>query len=128
MHSRALNKCLAAIVSFTFVVTTIFVPAPLLAQEAVPITLQPYDFSLKEVLIPETIGSMHDVYIRKEMDEKVIIEIQDAHGIFEAQKHIQELIRYFQDEFNVNLIGLEGATGRIPTALFRSLPIEEVKE
>jgi len=71
---------------------------------------------------------MHDVYIRKEMDEKVIIEIQDAHGIFEAQKHIQELIRYFQDEFNVNVIGLEGATGRIPSAFFRSLPNEEVKE
>ena len=56
----------------------------------------------------------------------LVILIQDAHEIPDAQKNIQRLIDHFQKHYGVNLIGLEGANARLDPQIFKSFPDKEI--
>ena len=57
--------------------------------------------------------------------EPVVILIQDAHAIPEAQRNIQKLIEHFQKEYGVGLVALEGAASELDPQMFKSFPDKE---
>jgi len=61
-----------------------------------------------------------------------IIHIQDAHCIEEAQLNIASMLRDLSRDYNIQLIGLEGASGGLDTQRLRNYPdkaaLKEVSE
>ncbi|HXV28296.1 MAG TPA: hypothetical protein VD913_04950, partial [bacterium] len=55
-------------------------------------------------------------------DSPLVILIQDAHAIPEAQRHIQRLIEHFQSQYGVHLVATEGASSELDPRIFNSFP------
>src|SRR3989338_1288916 len=102
-----------------------FRPAFALEHSATPVTALsgefPSDPSL--VKVPPEMGKIED--FSKGAAGGVVILIQDAHEIPDAQKNIQQLIGHFQTNYRVSLIGLEGASARLDPLIFKSFPDKE---
>lgn len=67
-------------------------------------------------------GSIRELHLSKRSKSPVIIHIQDAHGIGEAQRNIAAMIRGLGESNGINLIGLEGASGGFDLTPFRDWP------
>ena len=75
---------------------------------------------LTRIVVPKEIGKLQEVFQGKE--NKVVILIQDAHAIPDAQRSIQKLIEYFQAAYGLNLIALEGSSSVLDAQIFKSFP------
>lgn len=67
-------------------------------------------------------GSVGDVYISPRIDAPLVIHVQDAHHIEEAQRNISAIIEGLKNERNISLVGLEGAQGAFALEPYRTLP------
>ncbi len=67
-------------------------------------------------------GAIRDVYLSKSPDAPIIIHIQDAHGIEDAQRNMASLIQGLREERGITLVGLEGAQGEFALDPYRSFP------
>ncbi len=85
---------------------------------------QPKD--IFKLSIPSSWGRIKEVY--KGSSEAVIIHIQDAHANYEAQKNIANIIDLLVSEYGINLAGVEGSVGRLPTELYSTFPEDTVRE
>ncbi len=94
------------------------------AQSAKPLpsaaTLMP---GAVQVNLPEKLGTIQEVFRGTSPDTVVLV--QDAHTLYEAQKSIQGIIDYFQKEYGIDLIALEGGNGKVDPLLFRTYPNPE---
>ncbi|MBU1862171.1 MAG: AAA family ATPase [Candidatus Omnitrophica bacterium] len=125
-HSTML-KIIALLIMVVFATNTIVWSSP--------------DFAYK-VRVPEKYGKVKQRY--KGTSEKVIINIQDAHSSFEAQKNLARIIcdlipqikktedgKQTTEKKNltsVPFIGIEGAVGSYDLKELREFPIQETKE
>lgn len=64
-------------------------------------------------------GSIGEIHLSKKANAPLVIHIQDAHGIEEAQKNIASMIQGLKESQGVNLVGLEGASGAFDLDSFR---------
>ncbi|HXV27406.1 MAG TPA: hypothetical protein VD913_00425, partial [bacterium] len=105
----------------------------LLAQPAAPLAVEPAASSISGIILsdlklPESLGSI-DLKINATGDDRPFIAvIQDAHAVIDAQNNIHEIIRYMQEHYGIELIALEGGTGKLDPTLFRTFPNEFVKK
>jgi len=76
--------------------------------------------SFDQITLPEELGSIEGMHRGK--SSKTVVLIQDAHAIPDAQRSIQKLIEYFQEQYGVNLVALEGASSALDPQIFRSFP------
>ena len=85
---------------------------------------------LEELAIPGSLGRIETKYLPEQnsasMDFPAIVHIQDAHSSYEAQKKIQELLRYLQRHYGFELILAEGAEGRLEPDLLRPFTEERL--
>lgn len=81
-------------------------------------------FSPLTVRVPESIGKIQESF--RGANEKTIILIQDAHGIPDAQRNIAKLIEYFQSEYGINNVALEGVPTDLNPQIFKSFPEKEL--
>jgi len=112
------------LISFTF--TNSFVTPSYATAIALPSANDqrslPGDLAL--IKIPDQIGKIQEVY--KGKGQEVIILVQDAHAIPDAQRNIQKIIHHFQNRYGLNLIALEGASSELDSQFFKSFPDQEV--
>ncbi|KJJ83553.1 secreted protein containing Alpha-D-phosphohexomutase, alpha/beta/alpha domain II [Candidatus Omnitrophus magneticus] len=99
------------------------------SQELAPL-LSPRDnfvqaLQTSEISIPREYGKLISKFDGR--DNKVIINIQDAHCDYKGQKNIAGLIKYFQKNYNVNFATVEGADGIIDTSWFNAFPSQMSK-
>ena len=80
-------------------------------------------FDLATLAVPEDFGKIEATFTGS--TGKTVVLIQDAHEIPDAQKNIQRLIDYFQKNYGINLVGLEGANARLDAQIFKSFPDKE---
>jgi len=122
-----MKKVVSLITVLAFIVTNSFWGdlLPAYAQTASPQQpIQP-----KDVSIPSEMASIHELFDSQVPEgSPLIIAIQDAHGIYDAQKNIRAIIQVLQDEYGFDLVALEGASGRADHTLLRSFPDEEIKK
>ncbi|MFA7001058.1 MAG: hypothetical protein WC352_02815 [Candidatus Omnitrophota bacterium] len=71
-----------------------------------------------KVLLPGEIGTIDEFYLGN--SGKTFILIQDAHAVPDAQRSIEKIIRFFQSEYGVDTVGLEGAASALDPQFFRS--------
>ncbi|MBU1043414.1 MAG: hypothetical protein KJ915_03325, partial [Candidatus Omnitrophica bacterium] len=76
--------------------------------------------------IPSNWGIVKDSY--NSGNNKLVINIQDAHCDFEAQKNIANILNRLATNFNLKIIGLEGAAGKVENPLLSNFPEKKVRE
>ena len=84
---------------------------------------------IESLAIPENIGSIQERF--KSSDQKndsLIIYVQNAHSNLDSERNTQNLISYFQKQFNLPLVLLEGGEGKLDSLFFKSFPDKELKE
>jgi hypothetical protein len=74
--------------------------------------------------LPSEFGSIQEFH--QGTETKTVILIQDAHAIPDAQKSIRGLIDYFQKEYGVGLVAVEGASSQLDSQIFRSFPDKDL--
>ncbi len=79
---------------------------------------------VKSVTIPGEIGKIQESFQGK--GDSVVVLIQDAHAIPDAQRNIQKLIEHFQKQYGLNLIGVEGSAAELDPQIFRSFPDKKI--
>jgi len=70
-----------------------------------------------EIQIPSEFGEIEGHYFAPGSDD-FIVHIQDAHGNYDAQKSIENIIRYLTDHYGFQTLFLEGAGDRLDPSLF----------
>lgn len=117
------NPVMAAIVIFCFTFTTAVGAAPIATPGVIPGKTH---LTVDSVLIPEECASVEDKFQGE--TGKLIIHIQDAHCIYDAQCNIRKIIDYLQKQYDLDLVALEGGEGRLDVLLLRAFPLDDVKE
>ena len=79
---------------------------------------------LSAIQVPEGIGKIQEFY--KGKGEKVVVLVQDAHAIPDAQRSIQKIIAHFQKQYGLPVIALEGASSELDPQIFKSFPDKEL--
>ncbi len=67
-------------------------------------------------------GTLRDVYLSPVQNAPLVIHIQDAHEIQEAQKNMAAMIQGLREGRGITLVGLEGASGAFALEPYRSYP------
>jgi hypothetical protein len=79
--------------------------------------------------LPEEFGSIRDSFVPEGGEaEKVILYVQNAHTNFDSEHNTRQLIEYFQKEYHLPLVLLEGGEGKLDSLFFRSFPDEKIKK
>ncbi|HXV27766.1 MAG TPA: hypothetical protein VD913_02255, partial [bacterium] len=78
---------------------------------------------LSSIFVPSEIGKIQDIF--QGQAGKVVILVQDAHSIPDAQRNIQKLITHFQKEYGIGLAAVEGAASKLDSQIFKSFPDKE---
>lgn len=126
MRQHILKTRVMSCLTLVFFLISNFTSDPALALEspAPPAALSlefPSDPAL--VKVPPEMGKIEDYF--KGAAGGMVVLVQDAHEIPDAQRNIQRLIDYFQKNYGVGLIGLEGAHARLDPLIFKSFPDKE---
>ena len=121
-----LRKGTAVFVCATFLVTSSYLPQAKAEISSVSVTGHHSltDDLTASIALPKEIGKIQDIH--RGTSDKVVVLIQDAHSIPDAQHSIQSVIDYFQTKYGVSLVGLEGASEQLDPQIFRSFPDKEL--
>ncbi|MFA5160110.1 MAG: hypothetical protein WC484_06355, partial [Candidatus Omnitrophota bacterium] len=76
------------------------------------------------IALPKEIGNIRETY--RGTSDKIVVLIQDAHSIPDAQRSIRSIIDHFQTRYGVSLVGLEGASEKLDPQIFRSFPDKDL--
>ncbi|RKY36222.1 MAG: hypothetical protein DRP78_04190, partial [Candidatus Omnitrophota bacterium] len=83
---------------------------------------------LRHLSLPKEIGAIKETYVPKKNSKQLILNIQDIHCNYEAQKHIADILKHLVQTYQLKLISVEGGSGKIDTTFYQQLPDEKVKE
>ena len=84
-----------------------------------PISLDP-----GKIAIPEDLGKIQEAFDGNV--DKVVVLVQDAHAIPDAQRSIRKAILYFYKKYGVQLIALEGASSALDPRILKSFPDKDL--
>jgi|GEM_PF-6712200 len=73
-------------------------------------------------------GDVGEVFVSPDPEAPTLIHIQDAHGIEEAQRNVSAMIGVLKERRDINLVGLEGASGGFDLAPYRAYDPNLVKD
>lgn len=76
------------------------------------------------IALPNGIGTIQEIY--RGTSGKIVVLIQDAHSIPDAQRSIRSVIDHFQTQYGISLVGLEGASEKLDSQIFKSFPDKEL--
>ncbi|MFH1837146.1 MAG: hypothetical protein ABH862_03430, partial [Candidatus Omnitrophota bacterium] len=98
---------------------------PVWAQ-AKPVFVSPQDkFQPTKYEIPYDLAKTQEVVING--GDEVIFNIQDAHSSLSAQYSIAKLLETLVEDYDLELIALEGASGYIDTSLLGTFPDKRIR-
>ncbi|MDD5670016.1 MAG: hypothetical protein PHN49_00065, partial [Candidatus Omnitrophica bacterium] len=90
--------------------------------------------TLADLSLPPDLGVLDEIYAsdssRKHKEKptaefespQTIVLIQDAHAIPDAQKSVCAVIEYLESEYGIDLVALEGTSGKLDPTLLRTFP------
>lgn len=114
-------RFVSAVLVLAFTTTGLQPPA-YAAKPAAPAPVR--SWNLKSISLPPTLGDVREIYEGK--SQVPVILVQDAHSIADAQKNIQKIIGYFQKNYGVSEIALEGAASELDAQFFKSFPDRDI--
>jgi len=136
-HNPGIRLTALAVV-FVFMVTSVTWTSP---AQATPIeTTSPPFLPLQNLAIPEEMGSVQKIFLgtRSSGVEKMrgsvdfqhapmVVLIQDAHAVIDAQENIAKILSHLQKKYGVELTLLEGGKGKLDPDLLKAFPEETSK-
>ncbi|MFA6383870.1 MAG: hypothetical protein WCY10_00705 [Candidatus Omnitrophota bacterium] len=86
--------------------------------------------SLKEFQIPSQFGTIKEVFEPQNAVQRspAIIQIQDAHCNYEAQKNLAQILDFLVKEKKLRLVMVEGGTGDVSLSFLRSFADKKTRE
>ncbi|MCK5243110.1 hypothetical protein KAR34_11735, partial [bacterium] len=124
-HSQRFGlKVMALLIAFSFIfpyLTWAFEPQSYTIQKTGQISIHHLG---KTLSLPEKLGTIHKGY---QGDKQLIVHIQDLHCHYEVQKNIANIIHHLAQEYELRLVGEEGAFACVNTTKLRTFPMQEVK-
>ncbi|MEW6536186.1 MAG: hypothetical protein AB1454_11280 [Candidatus Auribacterota bacterium] len=100
------------------------IPIPLLAAD--PEMRVESSSDLKNIIVPTDYGKIEDQF--EGLEEQIIVHIQDVHSNYEAQKNIASIIKQLSSKNDINLLGIEGASGPFMIDQFHVFKNQKVRE
>jgi len=91
-------------------------------NQANPMTL------IDSLKLPEELGIIQDRFIPEGKLNQLVIYLQSAHTNLDSETNTKRLIEYFQKEYGLDLVLLEGGEGSFDSLFFKSFPDERMKE
>jgi hypothetical protein len=91
----------------------------------------PSPAALNELKIPSQIGNIKEVFessLSSPSANTTIIQIQDAHCNYEAQKNLAQILEYLVTERKLKLIMVEGGSGDVSLSFLRSYADKKTRE
>ncbi|MBI3313191.1 MAG: twin-arginine translocation signal domain-containing protein [Candidatus Omnitrophica bacterium] len=119
-----LPRFTALILLITFTSTNVLMAAPAVPTSSLA---KVSNVSLNRIILPEELGSIQELHMVN-TSQPLVIFIQDAHAVLDAQKKIQRIIEYFGKRYGIDSVALEGASGKLDFTLLRSFPDETLKK
>ena len=117
-----LTKGTAVFVCTVFLATSVYLPQA--KAEVSPVPMAGYrslaDDLAAAIALPKEIGKIQEIY--RGTSDKIVVLIQDAHSIPDAQRSIRSAIDHFQTQYGISTVGLEGASEKLDPQIFRSFP------
>ncbi|MBI3999937.1 MAG: hypothetical protein HY351_04910, partial [Candidatus Omnitrophica bacterium] len=81
--------------------------------------------------LPEELGSIQETYMPQDLvaakPDKFVIYLQSAHTNYDSESNTKKLIQFFQNEYGLPLVLLEGGEGRLDSLFFKSFPDQDLK-
>ncbi|MCP4649169.1 MAG: hypothetical protein GY853_03690 [PVC group bacterium] len=81
---------------------------------------------LLDFKIPSSWGVIRDSFDAG--TDKIVINIQDAHANLEAQENIAKILDRLVSQYNLELVALEGASGKIDATVLSAFPDNALKK
>lgn len=120
-----LRKGSAVFVCAAFISTSVYLPKARAESPTMPVVgYRSLADDLTAIALPKEIGKIQETY--RGTSDKIVVLIQDAHSIPDAQRSIRSAIDHFQTQYGVSLVGLEGASEKLDPQIFRSFPDKEL--
>ncbi|MDD5672083.1 MAG: hypothetical protein PHN49_10620, partial [Candidatus Omnitrophica bacterium] len=124
-HCLSMKRWVSLIVIITLIGSYHFAMPPLgYSADQLPVlanaVIRVFPDDLSQIKVPAKIGKIQAVF--KSSGRDVVILIQDAHAIPDAQLSIQQLINYFQTTYGIRRVALEGASSELDPQIFKSFP------
>jgi|GEM_PF-612491 len=115
---KQLQKFFSGVLVVTFFVTNTLNPAPV----AYAANVESSAF-LSSFKIPAEFGKVTDS-VKGPAGGPLIVHIQEAHANYDAQKNIQNILKYLAQDYGIREIFLEGAGYQLKPDLFKFFPEE----
>ncbi len=117
------TKIIACMTLLAFIATSLIDPRAVQAFTAdAPLT------QVASIEVPQQIGVVRETFQSTNMRSPLVVQIQDAHANYDAQKNISEILRTLHTAKKIDTIFTEGAEGDINVSLFREFPLKEAKK
>ena len=81
--------------------------------------------------LSEELGTIQDQFIPdgdSGQPDQLIIYLRNAHSNYDAETNTRKLIQFFQEQYGLPLVLLEGGEGHLDSLFFKSFPDEALKE
>ncbi|OGW72306.1 MAG: hypothetical protein A2Y02_00210 [Omnitrophica bacterium GWA2_52_12] len=78
------------------------------------------------ISIPPELGEIQAIHEGKP-GRPLIVHIQDAHAVPDAQRNMDALIRFLEDRYGIRSVALEGGSGPLDAAVLNSFPDAALK-
>lgn len=116
-----MRKFITVLLLLSFGTTSLGITPALANPDAADsVDRKPLPENLTELEIPSSLAAVEEIYHGN--SGRMVILIQDAHAVGEAQKSIQETILHLTAHYEVPLVTLEGAYDELDATLLRSFP------
>jgi riboflavin biosynthesis pyrimidine reductase len=96
-----------------------------------PVLVFSSSIPLIDLKIPSQIGTIKEIFQPDAINSQnnpIIIQIQDAHCNYEAQKNLATILEYLIKEKNVKLVMVEGGSGDVTLAFLRDYADKKERE
>ena len=91
------------------------------SEDEIKIVLRNFD-------VPKEIGFVKEIHVPSVPASKMVINIQDLHCNYQAQKNIAAILDYLVRTYNLKVVSVEGGSGKIDTKFYKDLPDKKIKE
>ncbi len=145
-HPKSCLRVISLLILIVFITTNHFSLPAFAAEKRGQVQNSqniPIPFSISSLKVPAGIGRIEEVYQARVQETggkeqtspharrlvplaPFVVLIQDAHAIPDAQRNIQKLIEYFQKEYGINKVALEGASSELDSQILQSFPDKEI--
>lgn len=119
--------------STSFLTALFFSASTLYGAQPVSVSLNPAEYTPVKMEVPEKfsfpreLGTLQE-FSRSTESDRFVIYIQDAHSVIDAQKNMEALITYFQRQFHIRLVAVEGTKDDLDPVIFKTFPDEFIKK